>query len=995
MNDFLPVLYRIVFILIALVDVILAGKSINKKGNIGKYLGYACFGAAIVNISYLVSIFHENYFVISLASSIYFASIDWTLVALLIFAGYFTKHTVKKPDRFIRAFVLSYLAFDTIVFLINPFHEIAVSYVHRGTLFARYSYHMMPLYRMHLLYTYFLIILVLALLFHKVFHVPLDYRKQYWFAISGIIVSVLINAVFLFLPGSSIYNMLDYSICGYSLTGFILYWTCFAYSSHGMLNHFRNKIFENIEQGIALFDYEGNLILHNHVVCRLIPDLNFEDDLSLQTFIDSCGIPPHTDSKETSYTFQCYADNETDLNPLRCDYRLLENSRGEMLGQLFVLSDATLETDVLTGFHNWDNFRIFIREHPFNFGHPTAVAVCDINGLKTINASLGHDRGDQALQLLSQKIREYFPKDSYFIRQDANLIAICHHSRELDVLNYLLDVQAHFEWNIQFAAGMTTEESPEILEAISSAQQSMQAKKLLNQQSHHSELLTSLVTTLQECDSDTKEHVQRTQQTGARLSMRLGLTDLEQSNLSLLCLLHDIGKIGIPLEILNKPGKLSEAEWNVMKTHVEKGFQIANNIQELKGIADMILHHHERWDGKGYPDGLSKESIPLLSRIISVVDSYDAMTNDRSYRPAMSRESAIAELRRCAGTQFDPAIVSEFLLMLQEEFPSSCSDRTEPPAQAPAGSSVMEQMAQPETFRQNNIHMLSYSRYLMNEQMKIIKIDDAFEQMTGYTRKDIEEHDLHQADLIFPEERAEYFCMINEQLAKSPMAYFEHRIRRKDGSGIFVFCYGKNYYDSAERSGRSEVIIVDTSTTYSVKSLVEAETSKAQNRLKRWENMYRLDSLTGLLNHEAFKNDVEARLLKGNVTVLMLMMDVDKFKEYNDTFGHRAGDEFLILTAQALTSSMKAEDLACRMGGDEFAAALFFDKAISSQVMHERAKQIFDRVNMTLTSSNGGTSLSMGIAISSDEIHTFNQLYEASDKALYQSKTNGRAKLSY
>ena len=204
MNDFLPVLYRIVFILIALVDVILAGKSINKKGNIGKYLGYACLGAAIVNISYLVSIFHENYFVISLASSIYFASIDWTLVALLIFAGYFTKHTVKKPDRFIRAFVLSYLAFDTIVFLINPFHEIAVSYVHRDTLFARYSYHMMPLYRMHLLYTYFLIILVLALLFHKVFHVPLDYRKQYWFAISGIIVSVLINAVFLFLPGSSI-----------------------------------------------------------------------------------------------------------------------------------------------------------------------------------------------------------------------------------------------------------------------------------------------------------------------------------------------------------------------------------------------------------------------------------------------------------------------------------------------------------------------------------------------------------------------------------------------------------------------------------------------------------------------------------------------------------------------------------------------------------------------------------------------------------------------
>ena len=158
--------------------------------------------------------------------------------------------------------------------------------------------------------------------------------------------------------------------------------------------------------------------------------------------------------------------------------------------------------------------------------------------------------------------------------------------------------------------------------------------------------------------------------------------------------------------------------------------------------------------------------------------------------------------------------------------------------------------------------------------------------------------------------------------------------------------------------------------------------------------MYRLDSLTGLLNHEAFKNDVEVQLLKGNVTVMMLMMDIDKFKEYNDTFGHRAGDEFLILVSQSLTSSIKSKDLACRMGGDEFAAALFFDRSISADVMYERAQQIFDRVNMNLISAQGGTSLSMGVAISGGNIRTFNQLYEASDKALYRSKANGRAQLS-
>ena len=156
---------------------------------------------------------------------------------------------------------------------------------------------------------------------------------------------------------------------------------------------------------------------------------------------------------------------------------------------------------------------------------------------------------------------------------------------------------------------------------------------------------------------------------GAELGKRIELTDSQQSNLSLLCLLHDIGKIGIPLEILNKPGKLSEEEWRILQSHTEKGYEIANSNNELRGIADEIRHHHERWDGKGYPDGLSRESIPILSRVIAVVDAFDAMTNNRSYRHAMSVSDATAELKKCAGSQFDPHIVSEFLRMLKENPP--------------------------------------------------------------------------------------------------------------------------------------------------------------------------------------------------------------------------------------------------------------------------------------------------------------------------------------
>ena len=131
--------------------------------------------------------------------------------------------------------------------------------------------------------------------------------------------------------------------------------------------------------------------------------------------------------------------------------------------------------------------------------------------------------------------------------------------------------------------------------------------------------------------------------------------------------LHDIGKMFIPPEILNKPSSLNEDEWEVLKTHTIKGKNIALSSPLFKDIADEILHHHERWDGMGYPDGLSKETIPLLSRIVSVVDSFDAMISDRPYRKRMSVNEAIEELKRNSGTQFDPRVVSEFIPLVEDK----------------------------------------------------------------------------------------------------------------------------------------------------------------------------------------------------------------------------------------------------------------------------------------------------------------------------------------
>lgn len=997
-------IYIAISLLLAAVDISLAVKSLRKNCKIGTYLGGACIGAAVVDISYLASILLDDYFRASVMSSIYFASIDWTLVCLLVFTRYFTKHPMNKKDRIIMKLILAYMVFDTIIFLINPFKEIAIRYEYRGTMIAKYKYHMMPLYQMHLAFSYFILILVFVLLIYKITKIPTDYRRQYRYTLWVLLAAVIINAVFLFLPGSSIINLVDYSICAYSIIAAFFYWNCFDYSTHGMLNHFRNLIFENIDQGIALFDYEGHLILYNQRITRLLPGVSFETEMSLQDFMAKCGFSSRieVDKLGNNYTLQCYTNKGTKMNPIRCDYRLLKNKRNEMMGHLFVLSDASLETDVLTGFQDWESFRMFVSENPENFGWPTTVVICDINNLSNINNSFGHSRGDQAIQMLAEKLRKFLPENSYFVRgQNANLIALCYHFEEQEILERLDAMQEDYQWNIQYAVSMATKENPDILQAINRASQGMRTKKLLNRQSGHSDFLTSLVCALQECDSDTEAHVKRTQNMGAMLGKRLGLSDVQLSNLSLLCLLHDIGKIGIPLEILNKPGKLSDTEWRVMKSHVEKGYQIANSAQELKGIADMILHHHERWDGKGYPDGLSRESIPLLSRVISVVDAYDAMVSNRCYRAAMPKGKAMAELKRCAGTQFDPTIVAEFLQML-EETDGKQSVQKDAPAdslfQVAAGTKQaesMEQIESPDDHLNSLVYPVRYCRYVLDKQMKIVQMDETFKDMTGYTPEEVYQKNLGQMDLICPQDRTDYLCMVNEQLAKKPNAYFEHRLLRKDGSTIYVFCYGKQYYDSAERSERIEVIIANSASTHAVKNIVSAETHKAQARLQHWESIYRQDPLTGLMNHTAFQNDVEARMLQANTKTVMLMMDIDHFKEYNDTLGHRAGDEFLILVAQTLSASLDKGSMACRMGGDEFAAVIFFEKDQPDSDIYSVVKDVFEKVNMTVTSSEGGTSLSMGMAVSDEKHNSFNHLYEAADQALYKSKESGRSKLSF
>lgn len=178
--------------------------------------------------------------------------------------------------------------------------------------------------------------------------------------------------------------------------------------------------------------------------------------------------------------------------------------------------------------------------------------------------------------------------------------------------------------------------------------------------------IKSIAHALDAKDQYTHGHSLRVTLYSLALAKKLNLPDSLLEEIETTGLLHDIGKIAIPEKILLKPGKLTEEEFEIIKKHPELGEHLINGIGKLKLISNWLKYHHERYDGKGYPEGLKGEEIPISSRIIAIADTYDAMTSTRSYRPALSHEEAISEIARCSGTQFDPKLAEIFISISEE-----------------------------------------------------------------------------------------------------------------------------------------------------------------------------------------------------------------------------------------------------------------------------------------------------------------------------------------
>ncbi len=302
--------------------------------------------------------------------------------------------------------------------------------------------------------------------------------------------------------------------------------------------------------------------------------------------------------------------------------------------------------------------------------YPLGLMMLDLNGLKILNDAYGHDIGDIALKETAHYILTLSPQNSIVSRIGGDEFAIIFTKTTEHILEKTkTDIQEalskvvikNVPLSIAIGYEITNDISEKLEDIIKNAENSMYRNKLTEGKSIRNNTINAIFETLTTKHEQEKIHSKRVAYYSKELGKALGIKSDDLKELELAGLYHDIGKITMADSILNKPGKLTENEFKIIKKHTENGYNILRAADQYSRLAEYALSHHEWWDGNGYPQGLKAEETPLFARIISVCDAYEAMTSKRPYKEPISKEAAIIELKKYSGRQFDPSLVTIFI----------------------------------------------------------------------------------------------------------------------------------------------------------------------------------------------------------------------------------------------------------------------------------------------------------------------------------------------
>jgi len=331
--------------------------------------------------------------------------------------------------------------------------------------------------------------------------------------------------------------------------------------------------------------------------------------------------------------------------------------------------------DTLTGLFNRGYYEIISSNINNAVRLPVTIIVADVNGLKLINDTFGHAAGDKLLIEIGKILRKACGENAIISRLGGDEFSIIIEGSNENIVKNIIETIKKLcnetqvnSLTMSVALGYSTKhnETEDIYEIAKIAEERMYRNKLLEKRSSRNSTISSLSKMLFEKSYETEEHAVRMFKICEKIGKKINVTSAQLDELNLLAKLHDIGKVAIPDNILNKPGKLTEDEFEIMKTHTQIGYRIAIELVDLQHIAYQISCHHENYDGSGYPNALKDNAIPFLSRIMRIVDSYDVMVSGRPYKMPMTRQDAIDELQKYSGKHYDPELIKLFMEVYEE-----------------------------------------------------------------------------------------------------------------------------------------------------------------------------------------------------------------------------------------------------------------------------------------------------------------------------------------
>jgi len=528
----------------------------------------------------------------------------------------------------------------------------------------------------------------------------------------------------------------------------------------------------------------------------------------------------------------------------------------------------------------------------------------------------------------------------------------------------------------------------------------------------HMNTIESLAIAIDAKDQTTHGHVRRTQIYATELGALFKVSEQELRALHAGALLHDIGKLAVPEYILNKPGKLTEAEFAKMKIHPTVGGDILKRVNFPYPVEDIVRYHHEKWDGSGYPKGLKGEQIPLVARIISVVDFYDATRCDRPYRKGMKREESLALLRSMVGTAFDPKVVETFIKHvekfdqlidsqdIQEQVASTAEIDNQTNTKPDAGLAsdvlgVFEEEAsgfrsitdaQREVFALHEIAQTIGSSLNLNDTVTLVanklRAIVPFDTCVIYlvdepSGKAIAAHVVGEDVELFNRRRinigdgitgwvianARSMCNaspeldlvgIPDEVVKRFRGVLVSPLIREDGAfgAIALYSQSRTSYTT------EHVRLLESVCQHASSALNNAIT------YERTRESALVDPLTELPNARGFYMMLEQRLAEcqrmNKEPLAVVSMDIDDFKIVNDKYGHSTGDRLLASVAGVVRRELRQMDILTRYAGDEFVAIM---PMASSKMAESISERMRSAVEDQLFSVRAGTMIGLGVSL--------------------------------